>query len=136
MSQTGMPPDLRHTPDLTIAQKFNVANTDSNALNTAGGVYAGGNGNFNDVYIRSDRRLKTNMTAIVDALAKVKQLSGNVYDKAGQREAGLIAQELAEVQPESVFLNEDGTLSIAHAGVLALLVEAVKALDEKMEARL
>ena len=74
-------------------KKLYVANTDGDALNTAGGVYATGNGSFNDVYIRSDRRLKTNMTAIVDALAKVKQLSGNVYDKAGQREAGLIAQE-------------------------------------------
>ncbi|HDO1376053.1 TPA: tail fiber domain-containing protein [Aeromonas veronii] len=115
-------------------KKLYVSNTDGDALNTAGGVYATGNGSFNDVYIRSDRRLKTNMTAIVDALAKVKQLSGNVYDKAGQREAGLIAQDLAAVQPESVFLNEDGTLSIAHAGVLALLVEAVKALDKKVEA--
>ncbi|MDM5130025.1 tail fiber domain-containing protein [Aeromonas piscicola] len=92
------------------------------------------NGNFNDVYIRSDRRLKSNIEPIQNALAKVKVLSGNLYDKAGQREAGLIAQELAEVQPESVFLNADTTLSIAHAGVLALLVEAVKALDEKVEA--
>lgn len=114
-------------------KKFYVANTEGDALNTAGGVYAAGNGNFNDVYIRSDRRLKSNLAPITDALVKVKQLSGNLYDKAGQREAGLIAQELAEVQPESVFLNKDGTLSIAHAGVLALLVEAVKALDEKLE---
>ncbi|WP_323885607.1 prophage tail fiber N-terminal domain-containing protein [Aeromonas veronii] len=114
-------------------KKFYVVNTDSDALNTAGGVYAGGNGNFNDVYIRSDRRFKSNLAPITDALVKVKRLSGNLYDKAGQREAGLIAQELAAVQPESVFLNKDGTLSIAHAGVLALLVEAVKALDEKLE---
>ncbi|WP_279449587.1 tail fiber domain-containing protein [Aeromonas hydrophila] len=93
------------------------------------------NGNFNDVYIRSDRRLKSNLTPITDALTKVKQLTGHLYDKTGQREAGLIAQDLAVVQPESVFLNLDGTLSIAHAGVLALLVEAVKALDEKLESR-
>lgn len=115
-------------------KKFYVANTDDDALNTSGGVYATGNGNFNDVYIRSDRRLKSNLTPITDALTKVKQLTGHLYDKIGQREAGLIAQDLAVVQPESVFLNQDGTLSIAHAGVLALLVEAVKALDEKLEA--
>ncbi|MFM5178455.1 tail fiber domain-containing protein [Aeromonas veronii] len=114
-------------------KKFHVANGEGDAINTTGGVYATGNGNFNDVYIRSDRRLKSNITPITDALAKVKLLTGNLYDKAGQREAGLIAQELAEAQPESVFLNKDGTLSIAHAGVLALLVEAVKALDEKLE---
>ncbi|MGY3892825.1 tail fiber domain-containing protein [Aeromonas enterica] len=114
-------------------KKFYVTNTDDDALRTEGGMYAAGNGNFNDVYIRSDRRLKSNITPITDALAKVRRLSGDLYDKAGRREAGLIAQELAEVQPESVFLNADGTLSIAQAGVLALLVEAVKALDEKLE---
>ena len=114
-------------------KKLYVSNTEADALNTAGGVYATGNGNFADVYIRSDRRLKSNLSPISDALAKVKQLTGHLYDKAGQREAGLIAQELAVVQPESIFLNQDGTLSIAHAGVLALLVEAVKALDEKLE---
>ncbi|WP_033135598.1 tail fiber domain-containing protein [Aeromonas finlandensis] len=116
-------------------KKLYVANTDADAINTSGGVYATGNGNFNDVYIRSDRRLKSNLTPITDALTKVKQLTGHLYDKTGQREAGLIAQDLAVVQPESVFLNLDGTLSIAHAGVLALLVEAVKALDEKLESR-
>lgn len=115
-------------------KKLYVSNTEADAINTAGGVYATGNGNFADVYIRSDRRLKSNLSPINDALAKVKQLTGHLYDKAGQREAGLIAQELAVVQPESIFLNQDGTLSIAHAGVLALLVEAVKALDKKVEA--
>ncbi|OLF56858.1 hypothetical protein BTN33_22400 [Aeromonas veronii] len=115
-------------------KKLYVSNTEADAINTAGGVYATGNGNFADVYIRSDRRLKSNLSPINDALAKVKQLTGHLYDKAGQREAGLIAQELAVVQPESILLNQDGTLSIAHAGVLALLVEAVKALDKKVEA--
>lgn len=92
------------------------------------------NGNFNDVYIRSDSRLKSNVEPILDALAKVKKLHGKLYDKHGQREAGLIAQEVAEVQPESVFLNSDGYLSLAQAGILALVVEAIKELDEKVEA--
>jgi hypothetical protein len=115
-------------------KKVYVASTDGDALNTAGGVYASGNGNFNDVYIRSDIRLKSNIVTITNALTKVKRLTGNLYDKAGAREAGLIAQELAEVQPESVYLNADGSLSIAHAGALALIVEAIKELDEKVEA--
>lgn len=127
-----------HMQDTTWIRAYNgkkvyVASSDGDAFNTAGGVYAAGNGNFNDVYIRSDIRLKSNIEPITNALAKLKRLTGNLYDKAGQREAGLIAQELAEVQPESVYLNTDGALSIAHAGVLALIVEAIKELDEKGE---
>lgn len=92
------------------------------------------NGNFNDVYIRSDLRLKGNLESIRDALGKVKRLHGKLYDKMGRREAGLIAQEVAAVQPESVFLNHDGYLSLAPAGILALVVEAIKELDKKVEA--
>ncbi|MBW3783690.1 hypothetical protein GL270_21050 [Aeromonas veronii] len=128
-----------HMQDTTWIRAYNgkkvyVANGEADAINSGGGVYAAGNGNFNDVYIRSDIRLKSNIVTIANALAKLKHLTGNLYDKAGVREAGLIAQELAEVQPESVYLNADGTLSIAHAGALALIVEAIKELDEKVEA--
>lgn len=128
-----------HMTDTTWIRAYNakkvlILNTEADSLNTSGGIYAGGNGNFNDVYIRSDIRLKSNIEPIKSALAKVKRLTGNLYDKQGQREAGLIAQDVGKVQPESVFVNEDGTLSIAHAGVLALIVEAVKELDDKLEA--
>jgi len=92
------------------------------------------NGNFNDVYIRSDSRLKSNVKPIANALDKVKKLHGKLYDKQGRREAGLIAQDVANVQPESVFLNHDGYLSLAQAGILALVVEAIKELDRKVEA--
>ncbi|WP_421310205.1 tail fiber domain-containing protein [Aeromonas sp. 603696] len=115
-------------------KKFHVANGEGDAINTTGGVYATGNGNFNDVYIRSDRRLKSEFTPINNALDKLKRLTGWVYTKSGQREVGLIAQEVAEVQPESVVLNEDGYLSLAGAGVIALVIEAVKELDEKLGA--
>lgn len=114
-------------------KKFHVSNTDANAIDTAGGVYAAGNGNFADVYIRSDKRLKSEFSPIIGALDKLKRLTGWVYTKNGQREAGLIAQEVAEVQPESVYLNEDGYLSLAGAGVLALVIEAVKELEKKVE---
>ncbi|MEV3841401.1 prophage tail fiber N-terminal domain-containing protein [Aeromonas veronii] len=115
-------------------KKFHVSNTDANAIDTAGGVYAAGNGNFADVYIRSDKRLKSEFSPIIGALDKLKRLTGWIYTKNGQREAGLIAQEVAEVQPESVYINEDGYLSLAGAGVIALVIEAIKELDEKLGA--
>jgi len=41
------------------------------------------NGQFHagDVYIRSDRRLKSNFEPITGALAKVLTLQGSTYDK-------------------------------------------------------
>lgn len=115
------------------SKKFHVANKEENAIDTAGGVYAAGNGNFADVYIRSDLRLKSNLIPITHALDKLKRITGQLYDKAGQREAGLIAQDVMLVQPESVHLNNDGYLSLAYAGVIALLVEAIKELTRKVE---
>lgn len=103
------------------------------SITSAGGVEAVGHGNFSDLFIRSDERSQTNVTPITDALAKVKQLQGCLRDISGQRQAGLVAQHIADVQPESVFINRDGLLSFSSSGVFALLVEALKELDGKLE---
>lgn len=86
-----------------------------------------------DFYVTSDVRLKSNFEPITNALSKIKQLTGKLYDKGGLREAGLIAQDVQQVQPESVSTNAEGFLSISHSGLVALLVEAVKELDAKLE---
>lgn len=87
-----------------------------------------------DFYVTSDVRLKSNFAEITGALGKIKQLTGKIYDKDGLREAGLIAQDVEKVQPESVKRDQEGYLSIANAGIAALIVEAIKELDQKVEA--
>ncbi|URP86013.1 hypothetical protein ECF1_0061 [Enterobacter phage EC-F1] len=102
-----------------------------------------GNGSFNDVYIRSDERLKSNFSKIENALDKVDLLDGMLYDKANHiggeettREAGLIAQQLQEVLPEAVKKGVDGEqneiLTVSSSAVIALLVNAVKELREEV----
>ena len=102
-----------------------------------------GNGSFNDVYIRSDERLKSNFSKIENALDKVDLLDGMVYDKANHiggeettREAGLVAQQLQEVLPEAVKKGVDGEqneiLTVSSSAVIALLVNAVKELREEV----
>lgn len=104
---------------------------------------ASGNGGFNDVYIRSDERLKSNFRKIENALDKVDSLSGVVYDKANyiggeptSREAGLVAQQLQAVLPEAVTKGEDTKgneiLSVSSSAVVALLVNAIKELREEI----
>lgn len=107
------------------------------------GLYVEGNVNANDVYIRSDIRLKSNLVELKDALDKVEQLKGYIYDKQSKdaddivyhRESGLIAQDVQEVLPEAVREDTDtGMLTIAPAGINALLVNAINELRERLEA--
>jgi hypothetical protein len=45
---------------------------------------------------------------------------------------GFIAQEVEEVQPNLVVTDRDGYKSVEYANMVALLVEAVKALNEQL----
>lgn len=125
--------------------KLNVGNSEFN-FSGSGDFQAGRNGNFNDVYIRSDRRLKKGLVKIDSALDKVCKLSGYTYDKLASlgsdkivgREAGIIAQTLQEILPEAVTESkdtEDNTiLVVSGSAVNALLVEAIKELKERVDA--
>lgn len=131
--------------DIANAQaKLNVGNSEFNFFGN-GDLNAGRNGNFNDVYIRSDRRLKKDLVKIDSALDKVCKLSGYTYDKLASlgsdkivgREAGIIAQTLQEVLPEAVTGSTDTEgntiLVVSGSAVNALLVEAIKELKERVD---
>lgn len=122
--------------------------TDANAyLQNDGTWVCGGNGSFNDVYIRSDARLKSNFSPITNALEKVKKLSGLIYDKKENfkstnvhREAGVVAQTLQKVLPEAVSTYKDANgedvLTVSNSAQIALLIEAIKELAEIIENKL
>ncbi|APS34331.1 MULTISPECIES: tail fiber domain-containing protein [Serratia] len=83
----------------------------------------------------SDVRMKTDITKIDGALDKLAHIGGYTYLKQGVPEAGVIAQEVEEILPQSVTQTElkrnDGSVlkdarSININGVVALLVEALK----------
>ena len=85
--------------------------------------------------ISSDVRMKTEITPIDGALDKLANIGGYTYLKQGVPEAGVIAQEVEEILPQSVTQTElklnDGSVlkdarSININGVVALLVEALK----------
>lgn len=109
-----------------------------------GDTYSDMNINAPNVYIRSDIRLKSNFRPIENALEKVEQLDGLIYDKADyiggeivQTEAGVIAQKLNEVLPEAVREVEDikgnKILTISSQSQIALLIEAVKTLSARVK---
>ncbi|HBE5903660.1 TPA: tail fiber domain-containing protein [Escherichia coli] len=143
-----------HVPGGTITNalaRLNVhdANFDFNA---AGDFSASRNGSFNDVYIRSDRRLKVNLEELKDdALEKVNSLKVYSYDKVKslkdrsviKREVGIIAQDLEEVLPEAVGIqstedpeNPEAIKTISNSAVNALIIKAIQEMDAKYQAKI
>ncbi len=108
-----------------------------------GTFYCPSNGNFSDVYIRSDDRLKINKEELENgALEKVCRLKVYTYDKVKsikdrsviKREAGIIAQDLEKELPEAVSKVEvDGSdvLTISNSAVNALLIKAIQEMSEE-----
>lgn len=143
-----------HVPNGTITNalaRLNVhdANFDFNA---AGDFSASRNGSFNDVYIRSDSRLKINKEELQDgALEKVNSLKVYSYDKVKslkdrsviKREVGIIAQDLEKVLPEAVGIQStedpehpEAIKTISNSAVNALIIKAMQEMDAKYKAQI
>lgn len=107
-------------------------NTYRFAIDPEGNFVARGN-----VTAYSDIRLKTDIQVIPQALAKVQQLRGVTYERidSGERQTGVIAQEVQAVLPEAVInMNDDNkTLSVAYGNMVGLLIEAIKELNHKVD---
>ncbi|ABJ91395.1 long tail fiber protein distal subunit [Thermus phage phiYS40] len=85
------------------------------------------------LYQTSDARFKTNLEPIQDALEKLGQITGYTFEMRGKRLAGLIAQEVQNVLPEAVDVDQNGYLQLNYNAVVALLVEALKEKKKKID---
>ena len=113
----------------------------------SGTLYASG-----DViaYYSSDVRLKENIHSIKDALAKVNAINGVTFDWTDEhlatrfddvnnrsfipkQDIGLIAQEIENIIPEIVTTRDNGYKAVKYDKMVALLVEAIKEIDRKIE---
>ena len=90
----------------------------------------------NNTQLTSDKRLKTDIRPMENALAKVLKLNGVTYKwrtaefkNRGfdeNRHAGVIAQEVEAVLPEAVVTGEDGYKSVSYNDLVPLLIEGMK----------
>lgn len=102
--------------NLTLFLRNDVSDTMTGTLTVTG-----------DVVVTSDRRFKTNIKQIENALSKVLSLNGYTFTKidTGEESTGVIAQEVREQLPQAV----DGTpdkLSVRYGNLVGLLIEAIK----------
>ena len=86
----------------------------------------------------SDRRLKTNIQPLQNALDNTLKLRGVSYNwadvnKTQDNQIGVIAQEVEKLYPEFVHTDEEGMKSVNYSQMVAVLIEAVKELNTKIE---
>lgn len=87
----------------------------------------------------SDARIKTEISTIRDALDKITQIRGVTYRRTdtGEKNIGVIAQEVMDVVPEVVKPvgdENDPTYTVAYGNMAALFIEAIKELDARITA--
>lgn len=107
------------------AEKFHV---NGNAL-VQGSVQA-------NVYLyNSDRRYKSDITALQSPLENLLKLTGySYYNKLSKKnDIGVIAQEVETVYPELVQTDVKGYKSVAYGNLIAPIIEAIKELAQKTE---
>ena len=83
-----------------------------------------------DVIAFSDARVKTNVQTIEGALEKTLRLRGVTYNRIDSEDTatklGVIAQEVLEVIPEVVTLDNNGIYGVSYGNLVGLLIEAIK----------
>jgi hypothetical protein len=125
-----------HIDWTSTSSNFSTSGTvATGALTVTGAITATGD---ITAFYTSDIALKQHIEPITGALDKVMKLTGSRFEYKKEKEGkfyGLMAQEVQKVMPELVQENADGDLTIRMAGfeLVALLVEAVKELKDKLD---
>jgi len=106
-----------------------TAPTGAGNINGTGNLVMAGN-----VTAYSDARLKENVNTITNALELVSKMRGVSYTRkdTGDRQVGVIAQELQDVLPEVVQENEQ-YLSVAYGNIVSVLIEAIKEIKLELD---
>ena len=149
------PSSVNTSGAIITSNTTNATNTSTGAIQVTGGVGVQGDLWAANVFAignvtasASDRRLKTNLTKIGEAVAKVQQLTGYTYDwdqsvckEAGfdfssDRQVGVIAQDVEYVLPEAVAPAPANNeyMTVRYEKLVALLIEAIKEQAEEIAA--
>jgi hypothetical protein len=80
----------------------------------------------------SDRRLKSEIKEIKDAVSKLSKFKAYEYIKDDKQDAGFIAQEVQEVIPYSINTMDNGYLSMNDRPILALIHQAIIEINERL----
>jgi hypothetical protein len=128
--------------DANGTKKMSLNNNVAGLINSAYSVSVGGSLYCTqNIYAFSDRRKKTNITTIDNALSKVLQLRGVYYHRTDpepedvdRREIGVIAQEVLEILPEAVkHSSHTDEYSVNYGNMAGIFIEAIKDLKKELD---
>ena len=113
-----------------------TANIGINNTNPAHALDVVGNVRGSQIIAISDMRLKENIKPLENSLNKVLAMQGVSYnlisDDNKVTHVGVIAQDIEKVLPEVVNTDQNDMKSVAYGNITAVLIEAVKELQEKV----
>jgi hypothetical protein len=107
----------------------------TSTLHVVGDIYATG-----DVTAFSDARYKTNLQPLTNCLEQVKDIQGIRYETlppyvnpSHKTHIGLLAQDVERQFPELVKTDEFGMKSLNYSQMVAVLLECIKELNQRVE---
>lgn len=122
--------------DVVGQQRFDGwATFTSNVQMNANLIVTGNTITHGDAVTDSDRRLKTDLVRIEDALDKVNKLTGYTFLRINdaKRSTGLVAQDVMEVLPEAVEKVTAVHYGVTYGNMVGLIVEAIKELHDEVK---
>lgn len=91
---------------------------------------------LNNVTAFSDKKIKTNIKEIGSVLNKLDKISTYSYEKFGNKEIGVLAQEIKEQFPDLVKetnYEKEKLLTVDYFGLTGILLKAIKELKERID---
>jgi len=122
---------------LTITGELRAGNSIGLTHQFDGNVWVSGDIIAYQVLSPSDINLKTNVVKISNALDTLDKISGVTFnwnektEHSGNKDYGVIAQELESVLPELVKTNKDGYKTVNYDKIIPILIEAIKELRNR-----
>ena len=91
---------------------------------------------LNNVTAFSDKKIKTNIKEIGSVLNKLDKIETYSYEKFGNKEIGVLAQEIKEQFPDLVKetnYEKEKLLTVDYFGLTGILLKAIKELKERID---
>ena len=106
-------------------------------LIVTGNITSGASVYANAYYYSSDESLKEDIKDLPpdEAMEAVRRLEGKTFrwKKDGRRDIGFVAQQMETVLPDLVGTNPDQTKAVEYGNVTAVLAQALKNIDRRLE---
>jgi len=133
-----MEPDIiaEYLPTSEGKKTYNIAEDDVMSLKSLSKTYqiqshVDADYYGNDYYYACDEKLKKNIKDYAGE-SKIKDLKVKSYERKGKERVGFIAQDVAEVFPNSVKVDEEGNMGMTNTEILAHAVKRIQEQDERI----